>query len=803
MYYYTLLFSNINKMFAFFVFFVLIFIYMKQKTKHILFSSVTIASIAIGATGTTFFAIQKHKFNQNVKFIDNFVSNLNNFNKPEEMVEDFVKGADISTYCEVIENFLFQNNIRKDDGSLYKYNEIFNNYYQGKTLDQYINENFFSYFKNGKRTFANLFEILNYYGINSIRIKVWNNPYDEEGNSFGGGTNDLPKTLWIIKEAKKYGINDFLIDYHYSDFWASPGRQYLPREWNSLSNEELANKIYDYTYESSKKILENCDEQTKVTFQIGNEISRGVFWHSSKDKDKENRINLEAKLLEKGIDAINDIKKELNIDNSHENKDKRIKVMIHYDVNFERWFRYEQLYEQIDGIHFSFYPLFYNQNAFENFVINIKKINEKYPYLELYVGEFAVNYLNSNQFYLLNQGTLFEKYIENHWNLNVEKSNKLVYDIMNSLSNLLPNIKTGIYYWEPANIMVGSNSWATKSGLQFLDNYEDVSNYKDINNWSANCLFDTNGIALPSLEIIKQFSRKPKINDFDIYQTEDIAGQWSKQNRIDKTIVNESNFIFNKDFTKLDLKDVFIKDYANLVYSDDQVIEIYLNETSDSIENELIKKIKYFYSSIMYKFIEFKNYWISDDGTWGSIEAYATNNNYYYKGNIKFYFNVHQKYFKNTQTINNLSNAIEIKSNDQKWYEKIIERLKNQDDWKFGDDIYEFLKVSGGARDDNSLWLWDENKKCDRDAEFFLLDNDEIRYKNNTVNYNVLSKHKIWVDTLGQRYSKGKHKIYFAIRKQIKDLDLKYNIDSTYSQVGIESWKYVDVLIYEIDLNII
>ena len=70
--------------------------------------------------------------------------------------------------------------------------------------------------------------ILERYGVNAVRLRLWNDPYSPEGAPYGAGTNDLSVTIELAKRALDKGM-DFLLDFHYSDFWADPGRQFLPK----------------------------------------------------------------------------------------------------------------------------------------------------------------------------------------------------------------------------------------------------------------------------------------------------------------------------------------------------------------------------------------------------------------------------------------------------------------------------------------------------------------------------------------------------------------------------------------------
>ena len=75
------------------------------------------------------------------------------------------------------------------------------------------------YYQDGQE--KGLLEILKAYGANSVRLRLWNDPYSESGVPYGAGTNDLPVTLELGRRALDMGYG-FLLDLHYSDFWADP-----------------------------------------------------------------------------------------------------------------------------------------------------------------------------------------------------------------------------------------------------------------------------------------------------------------------------------------------------------------------------------------------------------------------------------------------------------------------------------------------------------------------------------------------------------------------------------------------------
>ena len=75
------------------------------------------------------------------------------------------------------------------------------------------------YYLDGQE--MDIFDLFKQKGINSIRLRLWNYPYDETGAPYGGGTNDLETTINLAKRLTESGL-DFILDFHYSDFWADP-----------------------------------------------------------------------------------------------------------------------------------------------------------------------------------------------------------------------------------------------------------------------------------------------------------------------------------------------------------------------------------------------------------------------------------------------------------------------------------------------------------------------------------------------------------------------------------------------------
>ena len=128
-------------------------------------------------------------------------------------------------------------------------------------------------FKNFAGEQEDVFKILKDNGITDIRIRVWNDPKDTSGNTYGGGNCDVDNAVAIAERCAAVGLG-VIIDFHYSDFWADPAKQTLPKAWKNYSTSQVAQAIYDFTEESLIRIKAVNPKITMV--QVGNEINGGM-----------------------------------------------------------------------------------------------------------------------------------------------------------------------------------------------------------------------------------------------------------------------------------------------------------------------------------------------------------------------------------------------------------------------------------------------------------------------------------------------------------------------------------------------
>ena len=780
---------------------------MKKKNKKIITTIVGIGCILTPIVSlATYFGIEERNA-QIINNYKNFINNTINNNYPNyEITNDFIKGADVSTYADVIENFLFEKNIKKSDNEWYSYKDIQNpnnkvwdsNLGTEVSLLDYINNNLFSYFdSNSNRVFKNMFEILKLKGFNSLRLKLWVDPYDENGNQYGGGHNDLETTIFIINEAKKYGFNDFLLNFHYSDFWADPGKQYIPKEWKNLSENELVEKGYEYTY----NVLKTIYERTNIVInrvQYGNEINNGILWTNDKYKPKNYKFTNEFI-----ISAINATKK------FEEDYNCKIDKSIHFAAGSIDSLinNFEKAINEVDTIQLSSYIVY--GTTLDKLYNDIETIKKRLPNKKIVIGELAMPY-TSQEYGYINDGStgVVNTKKPDYIDYSPEIQALFMYQYMQFLSKILPNMETGFYWWEIGSLYIGKSSWATKIGMESIPHRSE--NWRDVNNWASLTGFDRNAIALPVLDVINNFSRNWNENN-QVYKPHEIVNIIDNNDTFQNVFYKNINFLYPSNFVKNDLSKICVNlsnhnandlDIDINIHINKYELDKYLNSYSfnEILEYIVIDEIKKEFDSIMYDQVNFSNFNYDKDSKIGEVTISAKDNSFYYLGSNTFKFQIHDKYYTNTIDLTNT--IIDIDKNSNEWFKNIINVIKNQENWAFSNQIWNTFGIEGGANENNEIWLWDKNKYVNRNPEFFLLNNDAIRMYNNKVDSNILNNHKFWIDSFEQ-YSIGTHDVYFAIRKGLNDINWEYNILSTYSQVGKESWQYIDILIYKIRVNLI
>ncbi|MEK4195698.1 glycosyl hydrolase 53 family protein [Paenibacillus sp. FSL L8-0323] len=325
------------------------------------------------------------------------------------------------------------------------------------------------YYDNGVE--KDLLDILKSRGVNYIRLRLWNDPQE------AGGYNDREHVVEMAQRVKAKGFK-LLLDFHYSDFWADPGKQNKPGAWADYSYDELKQAVYDYTKDVMDELKEKGASPDMV--QIGNEINGGLLWPDGKSYDQENAFEKVVPLLESGVKGVRD----------SQSADQDIKIMIHLAEGGKndmfRWF-FDELTKRnldYDVIGASFYP--YWSGTMDSLQFNLDDISKRYG-KEVIVTETAYPYT-------LQDGDNFENNIARQDQLDgsgfpatVAGQMAEVKTVMNVLSKVPDGKGTGLFYWEPAWIPVQGVGWKVGDG----------------NAWENQAMFDFAGNALSSLNVFK------------------------------------------------------------------------------------------------------------------------------------------------------------------------------------------------------------------------------------------------------------------------------------------------------------
>lgn len=140
-------------------------------------------------------------------------------------------------------------------------------------------------------------QIIKEHGFNYVRLRIFNDPAKEGGYSPGKGFCDLKHAKEMAKRVKEAGMK-LLLDFHYSDYWADPGKQYKPAAWKGLNFEQLKKAIHDYTFNVISELKQQGTLPDMV--QVGNEINHGIIW----PEGNVNNIDSLAQLQNAGIAAV-------------------------------------------------------------------------------------------------------------------------------------------------------------------------------------------------------------------------------------------------------------------------------------------------------------------------------------------------------------------------------------------------------------------------------------------------------------------------------------------------------------------
>ncbi len=349
-----------------------------------------------------------------------------------------------------------------------------------------------------------IFQTLAQNGVNYIRVRVWNDPYDENGSGYGGGNNDTKTAAEIGARAAKYGMK-LCVDYHYSDFWADPNKQQCPKAWEGMAIEDKSEALYQFTKESLSEIIDAGAVIGMV--QIGNETNNGMSGETDWTKRRQ--------LMQAGSRAIRETAQETGQD---------MQIAVHFtDVSDKKGtlaIAQKLLDKEIDYDIFavSYYPFWHG--SLENLTDVLREISGEYG-KKVLVAETSYPYTDGDGDGSAN--SIGGTDVTPEYAVSAQGQTNEIRDVCAAVADV-GEAGLGVFYWEPAWIPVNvyqedapdaasaflanQESWE-KNGSGWASSYaasydpKDAGVYYGGSSWDNQALFDYEGHPLESLKVFK------------------------------------------------------------------------------------------------------------------------------------------------------------------------------------------------------------------------------------------------------------------------------------------------------------
>lgn len=351
-----------------------------------------------------------------------------------------------------------------------------------------------------------VYQILAENGINYIRVRVWNDPFDKDGNGYGGGNCDIENAIEVGKRATEYGMK-LLVNFHYSDFWADPSKQMVPKAWKGMTTDQKADALYLYTKECLEKLVDAGVDVGMV--QIGNETNGMLCGESATALGGWKRI---TQLFSAGSKAVREVCPDAL-------------VAVHF-ANPEKVTNYESYSKNLDyyGVDYdvfasSYYP--YWHGTLENLATVLNKVTETYGKKVMIVEtSYAYTAENTDEYgnTIGDGGGVVKDYP-----FTVQGQANMIRNLVDVAVNDIKDC-IGVFYWEGTWISVGSDyesnlkKWE-KYGSGWASSYASEYDPDDAGKWYGGCavdnqaFFDKDGKALESLKVFALMKKGNKVTN--------------------------------------------------------------------------------------------------------------------------------------------------------------------------------------------------------------------------------------------------------------------------------------------------
>lgn len=340
-----------------------------------------------------------------------------------------------------------------------------------------------------------VYEILRNNGINYIRVRVWNDPYNAQGKGYGGGNCDIENAIAIGQRATQYGMK-LLINFHYSDFWADPAKQMVPKAWKYMDIDTKTEALYQYTRDSLQRLVDAGVDVGIV--QIGNETNGAMCGETGTQPGGWMRI---CGLMNAGARAVREVCP-------------NALVAVHF-ANPEQTANYETYGKQLNeyGVDYdvfssSYYPFWHG--TLDNLAEVLNNITAKYG-KKVMVAETSYAFTATDtDFYSNTLGS--DNNTENMYPFTQQGQADLVRDVMDTVVNKMDD-GIGVFYWEGTWIAAGGTSFVAnqtlweQNGSGWATSYAGEYDPEDAGKWYGGCavdnqaFFDSKGRVTEALKV--------------------------------------------------------------------------------------------------------------------------------------------------------------------------------------------------------------------------------------------------------------------------------------------------------------
>lgn len=326
-------------------------------------------------------------------------------------------------------------------------------------------------------------------GVNWLRIRVWNDPKSEAGEPYLAGSCDIDHYIRLASLAKRKGFH-LLMDFHYSDFWADPGKQFIPKAWREFDIAQMTRAVYAFTRDCLQKA--KAAGVAPEMIQVGNEITNGMLWPLGKlelhDGTRGNYDNF-CRLVDAGCRACREVTPQA-------------RIMLHLERSNDKAV-YQEFFSRMadagidyDIIGASYYPYWHGtpEALFDN--LRACRVFGK----EIIIAELGYGFTTSayslegeETRLVIDAERAFVPGVTEQYPMTPEGQAAYLRDI---LRRAREEKISGVFYWEPLWIPGEGICWASQAGQAYI--HEEGKS--TANEWANQCLFDYRGRKLPGFD---------------------------------------------------------------------------------------------------------------------------------------------------------------------------------------------------------------------------------------------------------------------------------------------------------------